>query len=156
MELSSILLIAARPSGHFQGSFEVFSSLFIGLAFILLAVGVILHSQQQYWMMHSHVTLGRIIDIAKRYSRDDHLRKYPTYFPVVTYLVDGHEFVKESDKRVDSDKLVGSEVQVRYLDENPSEATLHTNASPVLNPVLFFALGGLLLVSSIFLMLIIK
>ena len=156
VEILNILLIAGKPSGNFQGSFEVFSSLFIGLAFVLLAVGVILHSQQQYWLTHSHVTYGKIVDIAKRYSRDDHLRKFPTFFPVVTYFVDGHEFVKEADKRIDSENLVGSEIPIRYLDDDPTEATLNTSASPVLNPFLFFVLGGLLLTSAILLMVIIK
>lgn len=156
MELLGILLLSGRPSGEFQGSFQLFSSFFIGISLILLAVGVILSSQRRYWISHSNITIGKIIEVSKRYSRDDHLGKFPAYFPIVSYLVNGHEFKIESDKGFTVDNMVGQDVPIRYLNENPNESTLAVDTAPTMNPLLFFILGGLLLVSSLVLILFIN
>jgi len=149
MELLHILLIAGKPTGDFQGSFQVFSSFFIGISLILIAIGVILKTQQNYWFSHSHVTTGKIVELSKRYSRDDHFGKFPTYFPIVSYLVNGSEFKKESEVGVKSEEVLGKEVPVRYLSENPNDSTLNVDNSPVMSSYLFFVLGGLLLISSL-------
>jgi hypothetical protein len=151
-----ILLIAGKPIGEFQGSFQLFSSFFIGISLVLLAIGVILYSQRKYWISHSNITNGKIIEVTKRYSRDDHLGKFPTYFPIVSYLVNGNEFKKEADKSFAVDNLIGQEVPIRYLNENPMESTLSVDAAPIMNPLLFFVLGGLLFLSSLFLILVIN
>ncbi|MEY2793985.1 MAG: hypothetical protein RJA76_1977 [Bacteroidota bacterium] len=156
MNIYGVLLIAGRPTGEFQGSFQMFSSFFIGISLVLLAIGVILYSQRRYWISHSNITIGKITEVSKRYSRDDHMGKFPTYFPIVSYLVNGHEFKKEADKGFTADNIVGKEVPVRYLNDNPNESTLTVDAAPTMNPLLFFVLGGLLFLSSLFLILVIN
>ena len=152
MELSTIFIIAARPIGEFQGSYNFFGSLFIGISLILIAIGIILNSQKRYWIINSEVTTGKIVEVSKKYSRDDHLGKFPSYFPIVSFLVNGREFKKESDKRVNSDNILGNEVPVRYQYDNPTDSTLNIDNAPVMNSIVFFILGGLLFVVALFLM----
>ncbi len=149
MQVASVLLISARPTGSFQGSMTLFMVLFSLIALTLIAVGIVLYKKRQTWIAHSKMTYGKIVEISKRYARDDHSGRFPIYFPIVAYQVNGNEFRREADKGLAQDCELGQEVPVRYLAENPYEASLNESSIPVLNPTVFFVLGILMLVSSI-------
>jgi hypothetical protein len=68
--------------------------------------------------------------------------------------VNGLEFRREAEQGVAKNCEIGQEIPVRYLLDNPYEASLSDNAVPVLNPTIFFVLGILMLLSSIVLSLI--
>ena len=55
----------------------------------------------------------------------------------------------EADKGLARNCEVGQEIPVRYLMDNPYEASLNETSIPVLNPTVFFVLGILMLISSI-------
>jgi hypothetical protein len=95
------------------------------------------------------MTYGKIVEISKRYARDDHSGRFPIYFPIVSYYVNGSEFRREADKGLARNCEVGQEIPVRYLTENPYEASLNESSIPVLNPTVFFVLGILMLISSV-------
>ncbi len=149
MQLAGVLLISARPTGSFQGSMTLFLVLFSIIAFALIGVGLVLYKKRQTWIAHSKMTYGKIVEISKRYARDDHSGRFPIYFPIVSYYVNGSEFRREADKGLARNCEVGQEVPVRYLTENPYEASLNESTIPVLNPTVFFILGFLMLISSI-------
>ena len=149
MQFATILLISARPTGSFQGSMTLFLVLFSFIAFALIGVGVVLYKKRQTWIAHSKMTYGKIVEISKRYARDDHSGRFPIYFPIVSYYVNGAEFRREADKGLARNCEVGQEIPVRYLMDNPYEASLNETSIPVLNPTVFFVLGILMLISSI-------
>jgi hypothetical protein len=149
MNLVSVLLISGRPTGSFQGSMTLFLVLFSFIAFALIGVGVILYQKRQAWIAHSKMTYGKIVEISKRYARDDHSGRFPIYFPIVSYYVNGSEFRREADKGLGRNCEVGQEIPVRYLMDNPYEASLNEKSTPGLNPTVFFVLGILMLISSI-------
>ncbi len=149
MQLAGVLLISARPTGSFQGSMTLFLVLFSIIAFALIGVGLVLYKKRQTWIAHSKMTYGKIVEISKRYARDDHSGRFPIYFPIVSYYVNGSEFRREADKGLARNCEVGQEVPVRYLTDNPYEASLNESTIPVLNPTVFFILGFLMLISSI-------
>ncbi len=149
MQFATILLISARPTGSFQGSMTLFLVLFSFIAFALIGVGIVLYKKRQSWIAHSKMTYGRIVEISKRYARDDHSGRFPIYFPIVSYYVNGSEFRREADKGLARNCEVGQEIPVRYLMDNPYEASLNETSIPVLNPTVFFVLGILMLISSI-------
>jgi hypothetical protein len=74
---------------------------------------------------------------------------FPIYFPIVAYHVNGLEFRREAEQGIAKSCEIGQEITVRYLSENPYEASLSDNSVPVLNPTIFFVLGFLMLLSSI-------
>lgn len=149
MQFATILLISARPTGSFQGSMTLFLVLFSLIAFALIGVGIVLYKKRQSWIAHSKMTYGKIVEISKRYARDDHSGRFPIYFPIVSYYVNGAEFRREADKGLARNCEVGQEIPVRYLMDNPYEASLNETSIPVLNPTVFFVLGILMLISSI-------
>ena len=149
MQFANVLLISARPTGSFQGSMTLFLVLFSVIAFALIGVGVVLYKKRQSWIAHSKMTYGKIVEISKRYARDDHSGRFPIYFPIVSYYVNGSEFRREADKGLARNCEVGQEIPVRYLMDNPYEASLNETSIPVLNPTVFFVLGILMLISSI-------
>jgi len=149
MHIAGILLISARPTGSFQGSMTLFLVLFSFIAFALIGVGIVLYKKRQSWIAHSKMTYGKIVEISKRYARDDHSGRFPIYFPIVSYHVNGSEFRREADKGLARNCEVGQEIPVRYLMDNPYEASLNETSIPVLNPTVFFVLGILMLISSI-------
>ena len=149
MHIAGILLISARPTGSFQGSMTLFLVLFSLIAFALIGVGVVLFRKRQTWIAHSKMTYGKIVEISKRYARDDHSGRFPIYFPIVSYYVNGNEFRREADKGLARNCEVGQEIPVRYLTDDPYEASLNETSIPVLNPTVFFVLGILMLISSI-------
>jgi hypothetical protein len=149
MQFATILLISARPTGSFQGSMTLFLVLFSFIAFALIGVGIVLYKKRQSWIAHSKMTYGKIVEISKRYARDDHSGRFPIYFPIVSYYVNGAEFRREADKGLARNCEVGQEIPVRYLMDNPYEASLNETSIPVLNPTVFFVLGILMLISSI-------
>jgi hypothetical protein len=149
MQFATILLISARPTGSFQGSMTLFLVLFSFIAFALIGVGIVLYKKRQSWIAHSKMTYGKIVEISKRYARDDHSGRFPIYFPIVSYYVNGSEFRREADKGLARNCEVGQEIPVRYLMDNPYEASLNETSIPVLNPTVFFVLGILMLISSI-------
>ncbi|MEN9386813.1 MAG: hypothetical protein RLZZ185_1554 [Bacteroidota bacterium] len=149
MQFANVLLISARPTGSFQGSMTLFLVLFSFIAFALIGVGVVLYKKRQSWIAHSKMTYGKIVEISKRYARDDHSGRFPIYFPIVSYYVNGSEFRREADKGLARNCEVGQEIPVRYLMDNPYEASLNETSIPVLNPTVFFVLGILMLISSI-------
>ena len=149
MQLANVLLISARPTGSFQGSMTLFLVLFSFIAFALIGVGIVLYKKRQSWIVHSKMTYGKIVEISKRYARDDHSGRFPIYFPIVSYYVNGAEFRREADKGLARNCEVGQEIPVRYLMDNPYEASLNETSIPVLNPTVFFVLGILMLISSI-------
>jgi hypothetical protein len=149
-----VLLISGRPSGAFQGSMTLFLSLFLLISMTLIVVGVFLYKKRSKWISHSITTYGKIVEISKRYARGDHSGRFPIYFPIVAYQVNGLEFRREAEQGVAKNCEIGQEIPVRYLLDNPYEASLSDNAVPVLNPTIFFVLGILMLLSSIVLSLI--
>jgi hypothetical protein len=149
MNLVSVLLISGRPTGSFQGSTTLFLVLFSFIAFALIGVGVYLYNKRKDWVAHSKTTYGNIVEISKRYARDDHSGRFPIYFPIVSYHVNGAEFRREAEQGLAKNCEIGQQIPVRYLADNPYEASLNESALPVLNPTVFFVLGILMLLSSI-------
>lgn len=149
MNIVSIFLISGRPSGNFQGSMTLFLLLFLVIALALIGVGVVLFKKRKEWIAHSKMTYGKIVEISRRYARDDHSGRFPIYFPIVSYHVNGREFRREADKGLGQDCFIGQEIQVRYLSQNPMEVSLSENSVPVLNPTIFFILGILMLISAL-------
>lgn len=154
MPLLHILLISARPTGTFQGSLFLFLALFAIISISLMLVGFYLFNKRNQWLANSLTTCGKIVEISKRYARDDHSGRFPIYFPIVSYYVNGLEFRREAEKGLAKSVEIGQEIPVRYLSENPYEASLNDNAVPVLNPTVFFVLGILMMASSIILSLL--
>lgn len=151
MNLVGVLLISGRPTGSFQGSMTLFLVLFSFIAFALIGVGVYLYNKRKDWIAHSKTTYGKIVEISRRYARDDHSGRFPIYFPIVSYYVNGAEFRREAEKGLVKNCEIGQQIPVRYLMDNPYEASLSEKSLPVLNPTVFFVLGILMLVSSIIL-----
>ncbi len=149
MFLISIFLISGRPTGDFQGSTTLFLTLFSIIALALIGVGVLLFRKRKEWLAHSKMTYGKIVEISKRYARDDHSGRFPIYFPIVSYQVNGREFRREADKGLGQDCYIGQEIEVRYLAQNPMEVALSENNVPVLNPTIFFILGILMMISAL-------
>lgn len=152
MFLVSIFLISGRPTGDFQGSTTLFLTLFSIIALALIGVGILLFRKRKEWLAHSKLTYGKIVEISKRYARDDHSGRFPIYFPIVAYQVNGCEFRREADKGLGQDCYIGQEIEVRYLAQNPMEVALSENNVPVLNPTIFFILGILMMISALALM----
>lgn len=92
MNLLGILLISARPTGDFQGSMTLFLTIFFLIAIGLIVFGIVLYKKRAVWIQKSITTYGRIVEISKRYARDDHSGRFPIYFPIVAYQVNGLEF----------------------------------------------------------------
>jgi hypothetical protein len=65
--------------------------------------------------------------------------------------VNGAEFRREAERGLAKNCEIGQQIPVRYLMDNPYEASLSETSLPVLNPTVFFVLGILMLVSSIIL-----
>lgn len=149
MFLLGVLLISGRPTGPFQGSMTLFLSLFLLISVALIVVGIFLYKKRSKWVSHSKTTYGKIVEISKRYARGDHSGRFPIYFPIVAYHVNGLEFRREAEQGIAKSCEIGQEITVRYLSENPYEASLSDNSVPVLNPTIFFVLGFLMLLSSI-------
>jgi hypothetical protein len=68
--------------------------------------------------------------------------------------VNGAEFRREAEKGLAKNCEIGQQIPVRYLMDNPYEASLSESNLPVLNPTVFFVLGILMLLSSIILSLL--
>lgn len=153
MQVCTIFLIAARPRGEFQGDMVLFASLFVLLSLVMLVFGLRLLLKRKDWLAHSKLTYGKIVEITKRYARDDHSGRFPIYFPIVSYQVNGLEFRREVERGHSKQVQLGQEVPVRYFPENPMEASLDEQAIPVLNPTIFFILGGMMLISALLLLL---
>jgi len=149
MFLVSIFLISGRPVGDFQGSTTLFLTLFSLIALALIGVGFLLFRKRKEWLSQSKMTYGEIVEISKRYARDDHSGRFPIYFPIVAYHVNGCEFRSEADKGLGQDCYIGQEIQVRYLAQNPMEVALSENNVPILNPTIFFILGILMMLSAL-------
>ena len=154
MNLLGILLISARPTGDFQGSMTLFLTIFFLIAIGLIVFGIVLYKKRAVWIQKSITTYGRIVEISKRYARDDHSGRFPIYFPIVAYQVNGLEFRREAETGLATTCEIGQEIPVRYLSENPYEASLSDNNVPVLNPTVLFVLGFLMLLSAIILSLL--
>lgn len=114
MSVSGIFLIAGIPSGHFKGSIELFLSLFIIISLILLGIGLVLWDKRKTWLKRSQVTIGKIVEISRRYARDDHSGRFPIYFPIISYYVNGNEFRREVEKGYSEKCEIGEEIAVRY------------------------------------------
>ena len=110
-----------------------------------------LYNKRKDWIAHSKTTYGKIVEISRRYARDDHSGRFPIYFPIVSYYVNGAEFRREAEKGLAKHCEIGQQIPVRYLTDNPYEASLSESNLPVLNPTVFFVLGILMLLSSIIL-----
>ena len=140
MNLLGILLISARPTGGFQGSMTLFLSIFFLISVGLIVCGIVLYKKRAIWIQKSITTYGHIVEISKRYARDDHSGRFPIYFPIVAYQVNGLEFRREAETGLVKNCEIGQEIPVRYLSENPYEASLSDKNVPVLNPTVFFVL----------------
>ncbi len=154
MNLLGILLISARPTGDFQGSMTLLLSIFFLISVGLIVCGIVLYKKRAIWIQKSITTYGHIVEISKRYARDDHSGRFPIYFPIVAYQVNGLEFRREAETGLVKNCEIGQEIPVRYLSENPYEASLSDKNVPVLNPTVFFVLGFLMLLSAIILSLL--
>mgnify|MGYP000209163100 FL=1 len=97
----------------------------------VIGFGIVLFQKRKAWIAHSKLTYGKIVEISRRYARDDHSGRFPIYFPIVSYYVNGSEFRREADKGLAKNCEVGQEIPVRYLTENPYEASLNETSIPV-------------------------
>ena len=149
MNLYTIFLLSGRSSGNTYDTLLVFSSFFIGVSLILLAIGIILFYQQKYFITHSKITTGTIIDCNKRYSRDDNQGRFPTYFPIVSYEVNGINYTIESEKGKPDELEIGSGVMVRYFEENPAQSNLVMDNKQTSSVSVFLILGILMFLASV-------
>ncbi|MFC0181097.1 Protein of unknown function [Pseudarcicella hirudinis] len=150
--LSSILLISGRPAANYAGPTPVFMVVFTIIAVALLVVGAYLSQRRRQWLQHSALTQGKIVEMTKRYARDDNAGRFPIYFPIVSFNVGEKEFRTEAEKGMSSSVQIGQPIEVRYNPENPYESALGTKNIPVPKPTIFFILGLVMMLSSIFLM----
>ena len=149
MSIAGVFLISGVPTGEFKGSIELFLALFIIISLILLAIGLVLWDKRKTWVKRSQITIGKIVEISRRYARDDHSGRFPIYFPIISYYVNGNEFRREVEKGFSKRMEVGEEIQVRYKPEDPFQASLNENSIPIQNPNIFFILGTLMLIGVI-------
>lgn len=116
--------------------------LLAGLA--CLAIGAYFYTRRQQWLAHSIQTQGIIVDVARKYLRDDKSGQHPLHFPRVKFDVNGKAFTTDADEGTEEPLRVGQTVEVRYNPANPVEAAFGAGHVPGLNPNVFFALGGVL------------
>ena len=115
MLLVGVLLISGRPTGAFQGSMTLFLSLFLLISMALLVVGIFLYNKRLKWVSHSKTTYGKIVEISKRYARGDHSGRFPIYFPIVAYQVNGLEFRREAEQGIPDRRVQHPDGQARPL-----------------------------------------
>ncbi|MBO9640297.1 DUF3592 domain-containing protein [Siphonobacter aquaeclarae] len=115
---------------------------FVGIALACLAIGFYYSNRRTQWLQHSAVADGVVVDVFKKYNRDDKMGNYPLHFPRVQFSVGNHHFEAQGEAAVDAPVQIGEHMKVRYNVENPEEATLGVNKIPGTNPKVFFILGA--------------
>lgn len=150
--MNSVTVFAMSMPMSGQSPDPAFIALFIVLAAISLVAGVYFSNKRQYWLSHSVVTKGIIVDVYKKYGRGDQSRLHPFSFPKVKYDAGGRQFVASAEEALEQDVQVGQTIEVRYNPSNPAEASLGQQSAPGMNPTLFYIAGGLfVLMSMVFL-----
>jgi hypothetical protein len=119
-----------------------FFGLFLLAGLVCLAIGVYFYTRRQQWLAHSVQTQGVVIDVARKYLRDDKSGQHPLHFPRVRFSVNGQAFTAEAEEGSEKPVHVGQPLGVRYNPANPGEAALDTAQVPGLSPKLFFVLGS--------------
>jgi hypothetical protein len=61
----------------------LFLGAFTLISLVLIGFGIVLFKKRKQWVHNSKMTYGKIVEISKRYSRDDHSGRFPIYFPIV-------------------------------------------------------------------------
>ncbi len=145
---SSLLMSLPRPAGMTQPGAE-FMLPFLIIAFACVGVGFYFANRRQQWLQHSAVAEGTIVDVLKKYNRDDKMGNYPLLFPQVKFSVGNHQFVAQGEEALSQPIQVGETVPVRYNIENPEDATLGTDHVPGTNPKVFYILGGVFVLISV-------
>jgi hypothetical protein len=132
-----------------QAPDPAFIGLFVLLAAASLVAGFYFANKRQYWLTHSVVTKGIIVDVYKKYGRGDQSRLHPFSFPKVKYDANGKQFVAAADEALEQDVQIGQVIEVRYNPANPAEASLGVTSAPGINPKLFYLAGGLFVLMSL-------
>ncbi len=117
-------------------------SFFILLGLLCLAAGVYFYNRRQSWLAHSVPTQGVVVDVARKYLRDDKSGLHPLHFARVKFDVNGKAFTTDAEEGSEEPVQVGQTIEVRYNPANPVEAAFGTGHVPGLNPKLFFVLGS--------------
>ncbi len=135
---STILTMSLpRTPGMSQPGAE-FMLPFIGIALLCLMVGFYFANRRQQWLQQSAMVEGIIVDVFKKYNRDDKMGNYPLHFPQVKFNVGNHQFLALGEEGTNSPLQVGSKIPVRYNVGNPEEATLGTEDAPGIQPKVFY------------------
>jgi Protein of unknown function (DUF3592) len=147
--LNSIFLISGKH-GAFTGVPPTVMAGFGLVSAALIVLGVYLTQKRRAWYQHSALTQGEIVEVSKRYDRNDRRGQHPMFFPVVSFSVNDRQFKIEADKGVSILSQIGQKMEVRYNPENPYESVLGESNVPGIKPSVFYVLGiGMLLASAV-------
>jgi hypothetical protein len=149
--LNSIFLISGKH-GAYTGVPPTVMVAFTIVATALIILGIYLTQKRREWYRHSLMTQGEIVEVSRRYDRNDRRGLHPMFFPVVSFSVNGRQFKIEADKGMPTLSEVGQKIPVRYNPENPYDSALGDTNVPGLKPSVFYFMGGGLLIASILLM----
>jgi hypothetical protein len=149
--LNSIFLISGKH-GAYTGVPPTVMVAFTIVATALIVLGIYLTQKRREWYRHSFLTQGEIVEVSRRYDRNDRRGQHPIFFPVVSFSVNGRQFKIEADKGMPTISEVGQKMAVRYNPENPYDSALGDNSIPGIKPSVFYFMGGGLLIASILLM----
>jgi hypothetical protein len=149
--LNSIFLISGKH-GAYTGVPPTVMVAFTIVATALIILGIYITQKRREWYRHSLMTQGEIVEVSRRYDRNDRRGQHPMFFPVVSFSVNGRQFKIESDKGMPTLSEIGAKMPVRYNPENPYDSALGDTNVPGLKPSVFYFMGGGLLAASILLM----
>jgi Protein of unknown function (DUF3592) len=149
--LNSIFLISGKH-GAYTGVPPTVMVAFTIVATALIILGIYLTQKRREWYRHSLMTQGEIVEVSRRYDRNDRRGQHPMFFPVVSFSVNGRQFKIESDRGMPTLSEIGAKMPVRYNPENPYDSALGDTNVPGLKPSVFYFMGGGLLIASILLM----
>ncbi|MDR6195450.1 DUF3592 domain-containing protein [Siphonobacter sp. SORGH_AS_0500] len=116
---------------------------FIGIAILCLGVGFYFANRRQQWLQQSATAEGVVVEVFKKYNRDDKMGNYPLHFPQVKFNVGNHQFLALGEEGFNNPLQVGSRIPVRYNVGNPEDATLGTEHVPGVQPKVFYIVSGL-------------
>ena len=145
------LLVLGMSMPRTEGLMET-GPLFLATTAIIamgcLFAGMYFSNRRKYWLAHSNLTQGVIVDVYKKYMRDDKSGNHPLYFPIVWFNINGKAYERTIENATEKPVAVGETVEVRYNPVNPEEVALGSSEAPGLNPKVFYILGGVFVVLS--------
>ncbi|MFN8355562.1 MAG: DUF3592 domain-containing protein [Spirosomataceae bacterium] len=113
-----------------------------------IVAGVYFSNRRRAWLQHSVLTQGIVVDVYKKYLRDDKAGTHPLYFPIVWFNINGKAYEHTLESATDAPVKVGETVEVRYNPNSPEEVAVGSTEAPGMNPKVFYILGAVFLLLS--------